>query len=73
MQQKHDIRKLSLELRARLEKEILSPLAFLETTSGSETYSSAIVEKVFRGFRKVNDGIWEELHQKISNGNGKMK
>ena len=73
MNQKHDIKKLSLELRARLEKEILGPLAFLETTSGSESYPSAIVDKVFRGFRKVNDGIWEELHQKINNGNGKIK
>lgn len=73
MGQKHDIRKLSLELRERLEKEILHPLTFLENASGSETFSFTVVDKVFRDFRKVNDGIWEELHRKINNGNGKIK
>jgi len=60
MKQRYDIRTLSVELRARLEKEILNPLLSLENVAGSKTYSAVIVEKVFKDFRKINDRIWDE-------------
>jgi hypothetical protein len=73
MKQKHNIRNLSLELRERIEKELLDPLSVLERTSGSGAYPRALVDKVFQGFRKTNDCIWEKFQEKINNGNGKVE
>jgi hypothetical protein len=65
MEDKYDIKGLSLELRERIKEELLAPLIVLEKTSGPEFYPKATVNKVFRQFRKINEGIWESLHKKI--------
>ena len=66
MKQRRDIKSLSVELRTRLEKEIFSPLLSLENIAGTKTYSVDIVEKVFKDFRQINNGIWDELCRNIS-------
>ena len=64
MKQRCDIRSLSVELRTRLEEEVFNPLLSLEKFAFSKTYSAVVVEKVFKDFRQISDGIWEDLHKK---------
>lgn len=64
MKQRCDIRSLSAELRTRLEQEVLNPLLSLEKFAFSKTYSAVVVEKVFKDFRQISDGIWEDLYKK---------
>jgi hypothetical protein len=62
---KHNIRDLSLELRARIEEELLAPLSILERTSGYGFYPRETVDMVFGQFRKTNECIWDKFHKKI--------
>jgi hypothetical protein len=73
MKERQSILTLSLELRSRIEKEIIDSLVFLERVSRFEHHPPALIERVFEDFKQVNDRIWRDLDQSISLNQKKNK